>query len=118
MSGSHLSHVGTQQYAVDLVNNINSLKKAIAPGSFVAHGPLLFSCGLGDMGTIRAVSDICHWQSVLEKDGAAGDFLPVSNKAVVSLIERRGTVGAQPLYPLRMALPANMASPKCKQWSC
>ena len=60
MSGSHLANNGSQQYAVDLIASVNYLKRFLPPGSFVTHGPLLFSCGLNDMGTVRAISDICH----------------------------------------------------------
>ena len=117
MSGGHLARVGAAQYALDLVEAVNILKKELPPASFVAHGPLMFTNGLNCMGTVRAVADVCYWQAALDSNKAVGDFLPVANKAVVRLIERRGTAGAQPLFPLRLAMPANMASSKTKIWA-
>ena len=69
------------------------------------------------MATIRAVADICTWQSVLAKEKAVGDLFLLSNMATVRLIERRGTAGQQPTFPIRMKLPANMAGTMGKIWS-
>ncbi len=115
-AGGHLARVGTAAYATDLVVVINKIKKMLPPASFVAHGPMIFACGISDPGLIRAVSDICNWQCVLAKEGVVGDFLPISNKATIRLIERRGTVGIQAPFPLRLQLPANMATGLQKSW--
>ncbi len=60
-AGGHLARVGVAQYAADSVEAINRIKRALAPASFVAHGPLLFACGINDPGIVRAVADICNW---------------------------------------------------------
>ena len=115
-AGGHLARVGTAAYAADLVVAVNRLKKLLPPASFVAHGPMAFACGLSDPGLIRSVSDICTWQCVMAKEGVVGDFLPISNKATVRLIERWGTVGVQTPFPLRFQLPINMATGQLKNW--
>ncbi len=66
-SGSYLAKVGVAQYGQDLVEAVNRIKRALPPTSFVGHGPMMFMNGLDNMGTIRAVSDICHWLAFLEE---------------------------------------------------
>ena len=115
-AGGHLARVGVAAYAWDLLEAIKILKTNLPPASFVAHGPMVFNRGVGDMATIRAVSDICMWQAQLAKDGAIGDYLPMANMAAIRLLERRGTAGNQPLYPIRLSMPASMASNVAKIW--
>ncbi len=116
-AGGHIARVGVAGYAWDLIEAIDILKKALPPASFVAHGPIAFARGVGDMATIRAVADVCTWQAKLAKDKVLGDFLPLVNMATVRLLERRGTAGTQPPFPLRLCLPANMAGTQKKVWS-
>ncbi len=115
-AGGHLARVGVASYAQDLVEAINKLKRILPPASFVAHGPVAFARGISDPGIIRAVSDICTWQCALAKEGVVGDFLPISNKASIRLIERKGTVGIQTPYSYRVGLPANMATGPKRIW--
>ena len=116
-AGGHLANVGAAAYASDLVEAVNRIKRLLPPGSFVAHGLIAFACGINDPGIIRAVSDICTWQCVLSREGVVGDFLPITNKATIRLMERKGIVGNQTPLPLRISLPANMATGKTKTWN-
>ena len=52
----------------------------------------------------------------MAKEGVIGDFLPITNKATLRLIERRGIVGVQPPLNLRFSLPHSMASMATKTW--
>ena len=74
-AGGHLAKVGSAAYAWDLVEATNTIKKALPPTSFVAHWPIMFSKGVGDMATIRAMADV-YLASTADQGQSCGGLPP------------------------------------------
>jgi len=116
-AGGQMAREGTAAYASALVAAVNKVKKFLPAGSFVAHGPLAFACGINDPATIRTAFEICHWQVTLDREGAVGDLLPLANMATIRMLERRAVEVTRQLAPIRLTLPANMAGTLYRCWS-
>jgi len=116
-AGGQMAREGTAAYAANLVAAVNKLKRYLPAGSFVAHGPLAFACGNGDMATIRTAIEISHWQVALDREGAVGDLLPMANMATIRMLERRAIDMTQTPPMQKLSLPANMAGTLTRVWS-